>query len=179
MRKMQIMIIAFFAVFLLGIADNTQAATIGNTVWSDQNQNGVQDPDENGISGVRIKLYNGNDVETDKTNSKGRYEFDDLDAGHYTLIVAQETLPNGCVATYDRDGNKDGKYSDKYLKVDDSYTHADFGYYCPTKTTVVVAKTSPVTGPNSTTAIIATIMALMMAMIAYKYQNGISAFIRK
>ncbi len=178
MKKMQIMVIAFLAVFLLGVAGNTQAATIGNTVWNDQNKNGVQDPGESGISGVRIKLYNGNDVETDKTNSKGRYEFDDLDAGHYTLIVAQETLPNGCVATYDRDGKKDGKYSDKYLKVDDSYTHADFGYYCPTKV-VVTAQTSPVTGPGSTTATIATIIAVTMAMIAYKYQNGISAIIRK
>lgn len=179
MKKIQIMAIVFFAVFLLSVAGNTQAATIGNTVWNDQNKNGVQDSGEAGISGVRIKLYNGNDVETDKTNSKGRYKFDDLDAGHYTLIVAQETLPHGCVATYDRDGDNDGKYSDKYLKINDSYTHADFGYYCSTKA-VVTAQTSPVTGPNS--AVITITMMIISAIVAttaYKYQSNMSTIIRK
>ncbi len=111
-------------------AQSTFGAAIGNTVWHDRNANGVQDAGEEGIPGVKLKLYNGDKVKKDKTNAQGRYKFKNLDAGHYTVVVAQETLPKGCYATYDRDGNKDGWYKEKYLKKDQYYRHIDFGYRC-------------------------------------------------
>jgi len=168
MKKIQMVIVAICAITIIGVAGNVYAAAIGNTVWNDYNKNGVQDEGEEGISGVKIKLYNGNHVDTDVTNSQGRYKFKDLNVGHYDLIVAQETLPDGCYATYDRDGNNDGKYSDKYLSDDDYFTHADFGYHCPTKTYVVVGRTSPVTGPSTAIAIIALALAVGVALLIYK-----------
>lgn len=160
-------IVAFCAISVLGFAANVSAAEIGNTVWNDHNANGVQDAGEEGIAGVRVKLYNGNDVEDDTTNSQGRYKFKDLDSGNYDLIVAQETLPDGCWATHDRDGNEDGEYK-KYLREDDYFTHADFGYKCPTHTGVAAGKMSPVTGPGTTAAIIALALAAGAGLYVYK-----------
>ncbi|MFA5985872.1 MAG: SdrD B-like domain-containing protein [Parcubacteria group bacterium] len=167
MQRMH-MIVAICAVVIgMGIATQVHAATIGNTVWNDRNGNHVQDPGEEGIAGVRIKLYHGDDVDTDRTNSHGRYEFDDLEPGHYTVVVAQETLPRGCRATYDRDGNKNGTYSDKYLQEDDNFTHADFGYQC-TNTVAYVRRVSPVTGPGMVSVIIATAVAIAAGMYMYR-----------
>ncbi len=168
---MQMAIVALCAITIMGVAANVSAASIGNTVWNDRNANGVQDAGEEGISGVKIKLYNGNDVETDKTNSQGRYKFKDLDDGSYDIVVAQETLPEGCYNTYDRDWNKDGKYEDKWVGGDDYYTHADFGYHCPATSYVAVGQSSPVTGPSTMIAIIAIAMAAGGAMFVYKRQS--------
>jgi len=171
MKKIQVMIVTLCVLTVVGIASDANAGAIGNTVWNDRNANGVQDVGEEGISGVKVKLYNGNDKDTDVTNSIGRYKFTDLDAGHYTLIVAQETLPEGCYATYDRDGNKDGKYADKYVKEDDYYTHVDFGYHCPITTYVSSGHISPVTGPNTMTVILITALVAGLAVCIYKRQN--------
>ncbi len=175
MRKMQIAIVALGAIFVLGIAVNTYAAAIGNTVWNDRNANGVQDVDEEGISGVKIKLYNGDNKYTDVTNSQGRYKFKDLGEGHYKLIVAQETLPEGCYNTHDRDGNNDGIYDGRYLSEDDYFTHADFGYHCPTVKYVAIGHISPVTGPSTAMAIIAIAVAVGVIMFIYKRQGKKSA----
>lgn len=171
------MIVAILSIaFVLGAAADTFAAAIGNTVWNDRNANGVHDPGEEGISDVRIKLYNGNDVETDRTNSRGRYKFKDLDAGHYTVTVAQETLPEGCYPTYDRDGNKNGTYSDKYLRDDDYFTHADFGYHCPVHASV--KRVSPATGTGSIAIVLALIVAIGVGVITY-HRNLIKDLFRK
>ena len=53
-------------------------ATIGNFVWLDLNRNGVQDPDEPGIEGVRIDLVStvdGSIIMTTSTNASGFYSF--------------------------------------------------------------------------------------------------------
>jgi hypothetical protein len=173
MKKLRIGVFALLFITLLGGASIAYAAEIGNTVWNDANKNGVQDPGEEGISGVKIKLYRGNKIETDKTNSQGRYKFKDIDNGSYDVIVAQETLPEGCVATYDRDGNKDGKYYGKYVKDDEYYTHMDFGYYCPAKTTYV-AKVSPKTGAGSIATIISLAISALFATMVYKKQAKLS-----
>ncbi len=165
MKKMQMIVATLCAVCAFGIAADTYAASIGNTVWNDSNKNGVQDAGEEGIPGVRVKLYHGDEVETDRTNSLGRYKFKDLEAGHYDIVIAQETLPAGCQATYDRDGNKNGKYADKYLHEDDYYTHADFGYYCPTLS--VNHGTAPVTGAGSVALIAAAITAAIGGVFVY------------
>lgn len=154
--------VAFFVT--IGYVDQAYAAEIGNTVWHDRNKNGKQDPNEEGIADVRVKLYNGNDVETDKTNARGRYKFSDLEPGSYTIVVAQETLPSGCYATYDRDGNKNGKY-EKYLTEDNSFTHADFGYYCPTS--AQIHKKSPATGSGVIVLVISLAIAFGAGLTAY------------
>lgn len=161
-------VVAFCAVFALGIAADVSAAALGNTIWNDRNANGVHDPGEEGIADVRVKLYRGNDVEDDTTNSRGRYKFKDLDAGHYDVIVAQETLPEGCYCTYDRDGDNDGIYRDRYLRSNDYFTKADFGYHCPTQTSVTAGRVSPVTGAGAAAAIIALAIACGAGLYVHK-----------
>lgn len=164
-------VIAMSALMIIGFAAQVHAAEIGNTVWHDRNKNHVQDASEEGIADVRVKLYNGDEVETEKTNSRGRYKFTDLEPGQYTIEVAQETLPRGCYPTYDRDGNKNGKYADKYVSERDTFTHADFGYYCPQAD--VSHKISPRTGAGTTVAVIAAAVAIAISLAIY-HRRGIA-----
>jgi hypothetical protein len=136
---------------------------IGNFVWNDRNKNCVQDPGEEGISDVKLKLYNGNKVETDRTNSRGRYKFKELKKGTYKVVVAQETLPAGCYQVCDPDGTKmDGKTKVK-IKGDEYNRKADFGYYCPSNAPVVASQTSPTTGPGAAAGTISFIAAALSA----------------
>lgn len=49
---------------------------IGNRVWRDTNNNGVQDPSENPIAGVTVRLYQGSSlVGTAVTDASGEYYF--------------------------------------------------------------------------------------------------------
>ncbi|MVM38912.1 hypothetical protein GO730_17465 [Spirosoma sp. HMF3257] len=49
---------------------------IGNRAWLDSNQNGEQDPDEKGLQGVNVSLYQGTTViATTTTDANGEYYF--------------------------------------------------------------------------------------------------------
>ena len=63
---------------------------IGDFVWVDQNGNGCQDAGEPGIPGVRVDLYagcapNSSLLRSTVTDSNGKYLFDGLCAGSYTV----------------------------------------------------------------------------------------------
>ncbi|MCX5204543.1 SpaA isopeptide-forming pilin-related protein [Streptomyces sp. NBC_00237] len=51
---------------------------IGNRVWDDTNNNGIQDPDEAPVAGVTVNLYkeDGSLAGTTKTSARGEYYFD-------------------------------------------------------------------------------------------------------
>jgi SdrD B-like domain/Protein of unknown function (DUF3048) C-terminal domain len=59
---------------------------LGNRVWQDQNQNGVQDPGEGGIGGICVNLLdaNGKTLQKTTTDSNGYYGFN-LQAGSYIV----------------------------------------------------------------------------------------------
>lgn len=59
---------------------------LGNRVWQDENQNGIQDPGENGIGGICVQLLdaNGNILQQTTTDSNGYYGFN-VEAGKYIL----------------------------------------------------------------------------------------------
>jgi len=59
---------------------------IGNRVWYDQDQNGLQDPGEGGVGGVCVNLYDeGNTLlQQTTTDSNGYYAFD-VEAGPYIV----------------------------------------------------------------------------------------------
>jgi hypothetical protein len=72
------------------------SASIGNFVWNDVNNNGIQEPNEAGVAGVTVTLYDGtgtNVIATDVTDILGNYTFNDLPAGTY--LVGFSNLPNG------------------------------------------------------------------------------------
>ncbi len=61
--------------------------SLGDYVWYDGNQNGIQDGDETGISDVIVNLYSSNDAlsDTTTTDSAGFYSFNNLNPGDYYL----------------------------------------------------------------------------------------------
>lgn len=66
---------------------------IGDYVWLDTNNDGLQDIDEQGIEGVPLDIRNssGDIIETTKTNDKGYYLFSNLTPGDYFV---ETTLPS-------------------------------------------------------------------------------------
>ena len=63
---------------------------VGDSVWRDDNRSGVQDPGESPASKVSVQLlnYDGKVVASTVSNSSGRYVFDDLQAGTYSVRFA-------------------------------------------------------------------------------------------
>lgn len=68
-------------------------AEIGNYVWIDQNEDGIQDVAETGVNGIKVELYDdsGNKLSetltgNDFTGKPGYYLFPNLDAGNYSVV---------------------------------------------------------------------------------------------
>jgi len=84
--------------------------SIGDKVWLDANENGIQDADESGVANVTVKLYSGSSLlKTTVTNSTGMYLFSDLVAGSYQV---EFVLPSGYLFSQQDQGTDDSKDSD-------------------------------------------------------------------
>ncbi len=90
---------------------SVQKASIGDKVWYDTNQNGIQDSGELGIEGVTVKLYDcdNNFILSVDTDANGEYLFSDLTPGDYYV---QFLLPSGYVFSPQNVGNDDAVDSD-------------------------------------------------------------------
>ena len=87
-------------------------AGIGDYVWNDANQNGIQDMGEAGIAGVTVNLYNCTTnmfVASTITDAAGYYSFANLPAGEYRV---EFSAPAGYVFTMANSGMDDTKDSD-------------------------------------------------------------------
>lgn len=86
-------------------------ASIGDYVWNDVNQNGVQDAGEMGIAGVKVELYTCADVlvATTYTNADGYYVFTNLMPGDYYVKFY---VKDGYDFTMPNQGSDDTKDSD-------------------------------------------------------------------
>ena len=91
-----------------------ELASIGDFVWDDINENGVQDPNEPGIAGVTVYLQDCNGVVLDSavTDSTGFYAFTELVPGDYKLTFDATTLPAGYIFTGQDLGGNDNFDSD-------------------------------------------------------------------
>ena len=81
-------------------------AALGDYVWIDVNRNGVQEPNEPGINGARVRLYTVDDsgkvsdtplretVTATKDNQDGYYLFDGLTKGRYVVEFDITSLRN-------------------------------------------------------------------------------------
>lgn len=74
-------------------------AKLGDRVWYDLNQNGIQDAGEPSVSGVTVTLYNsgGTAIKSTSTDQNGNYLFTDLAAGTYS--VGFSNIPAGYTFT--------------------------------------------------------------------------------
>lgn len=86
------------------------SGVIGDTVFADYNDNGIQDPGEPGLPNVTVKLWQDNNhdgviddgdtlLATTVTDVNGNYSFTSLPGGDYIVAVDELTLPAGYEAT--------------------------------------------------------------------------------
>ncbi|WP_168187214.1 SdrD B-like domain-containing protein [Salinibacterium sp. UTAS2018] len=109
--------------------------SIGDTVWLDQNGDGIVDDSESGIAEVDVTLtWAGLDgelgtdddvVSTTTTDANGKYLFEDLPSGLFTVELAN--LPAGLTATADPDSGDDNT-SQLTLAGAEANLVQDFGY---------------------------------------------------
>jgi|GEM_PF-1463120 len=64
-----------------------EPACIGDFVWEDLNNNGIQDGGEPGVQGVSVYLYNceGDELASTVTDANGNYLFCELEPGDYSI----------------------------------------------------------------------------------------------
>ncbi|WP_341776355.1 SdrD B-like domain-containing protein, partial [Staphylococcus hyicus] len=89
----------------------TKTYRLGDYVWEDDNQNGIQDEGETPISGVVVTLrdHNGYVIKTATTDEYGNYLFSGLKNGDYTVDFV---TPNGYVPTVKKAGTDTADDSD-------------------------------------------------------------------
>ncbi len=117
----------------------TNAGMIGDRVWLDINNDGVQDSGEPGIPGVTVNLYDSTGttlLATTTTGANGLYLFPDLptSAGGITYVVRVDTttLPGGLTQTYDNTGAQTDSESQATLTdATPVNINQDFGYVGP------------------------------------------------
>ncbi len=104
--------------------------SIGDFVWHDANGDGVYNPGEEPLAGVRLELWWDRDgdgiyetyIGERFTDSSGRYLFDGLPVGEYEVRVDDTTLPWAAVLTAGTDPHHVS------LGPNEHYRNADFGY---------------------------------------------------
>ena len=114
--------------------------SIGDRVWNDANGNGIQDPGEPGITGVKVQLLDdsGNPITTTVTGADGHYSFDHLYEGTYTVQIDTTTLPAGSTETYDLDGIDTPDAATVFVPGGTAETDVDFGYQTPVTATASI-----------------------------------------
>lgn len=88
-----------------------EPAELGDKVWYDDNQDGIQDAGEDGVENILVKLFTCDDVlvATDTTDENGNYLFPNLVPGSYKV---EFQLPDGFVFTTQNAGNDSATDSD-------------------------------------------------------------------
>jgi uncharacterized repeat protein (TIGR01451 family) len=106
--------------------------SIGDTIFTDIDGDGVQDPGELGIAGVKVDLLDpqGNIILSTTTDAQGKYLFPQLPAFNWTVRVDPATLPAGYTQTGDPDATKDNRTTVN-LAPGQTVLTADFGYQPP------------------------------------------------
>jgi protocatechuate 3,4-dioxygenase beta subunit len=69
-------------------------ASLGDRVWEDKNDNGIQDSHEKGIKNIQVSLFtpDGTLVASTSTDRHGNYQFVNIEPGSYYLVFS---LPRG------------------------------------------------------------------------------------
>lgn len=79
--------------------------SINGTRFNDSNSNGIMDDEEEGLPGTIIYLMqNGTEILTTVTNEYGRYFFDNLKPGRYTVFEEK-------VKGWNQSSPRDGSYN--------------------------------------------------------------------
>jgi SdrD B-like domain len=116
--------------FGYSIGSNLSDAQVGDRVWLDVDNNGVQDSGEAGISGLTVLLKDGFGTVIDfrTTDGNGEFLFSGLPADTYTVVV---TGMSGYIPTYDADGIISANTATVTLANGEQRFDVDFGYRLP------------------------------------------------
>lgn len=126
--------------------------SVGDYVWWDKNQDGIQDRTEKGIPDVVLSIrtadgkpvidVDGKAVQRTKTNRNGRYSFDNLPPGQYEVFVADPRgyFPTTALAGSDRgvDSSTRSSMSVNLTQNGQRDPTLDFGFYKPPRTESVL-----------------------------------------
>lgn len=114
---------------------------IGDTIWLDTNENGIQDASEAGIPNIPISItYYGSDGQLGGgdditfnlvTDTNGKYLLEGIPYGDYSIKV---NIDNTHKNTYDLDGNKDSLTMLTISSNSPENLNGDFGYVKKTST---------------------------------------------
>jgi hypothetical protein len=109
--------------YLVEIDEGGQGASVGDFVWNDLNQNGLQESSEPGIDSVQVSLFdqNGNLIAGTMTNASGYYIFTNVTPGSYFLRFA---LKSGFAFSPPDQGADDAIDSDVQLGSSDTHVFA-------------------------------------------------------
>ena len=102
---------------------------IGDTVFRDWNGNGVKDPQDEGLAGVTVRLFESDGTTlraTTTTDAAGAYLFPGVPAG--TFVVKTSGLPAGYTQTFDADGIASANQSTVTIATNGENLVQDFGY---------------------------------------------------
>ena len=158
-----------------------ETASISDKVWDDMDMDGIQDPDEPGVEGVQIYLYDCADmttpIDSTMTAADGTYIFDGLVPGEYKL---QFILPAGYNAfspsnqggddDMDSDANQSTGFTDCYeLEEGENDTSADVGVTnCPPLSTIQCLSDVEIALDNKCEAIITPELVLDIDVACYQ-----------
>jgi len=102
-------------------------AILGDFVWNDLNENGIQDDGEPGVPGVIVTLYDNNTNQPvgqpGVTNENGYYQFENLIPGDYYVVFSD--IPDGFALTIQNAGQDDEKDSDADPNPGNTYGKSD------------------------------------------------------
>jgi hypothetical protein len=116
------------------------AGEVGDYIWYDRNQNGIQNPDEPGLAGVDVSLVAGDGtvVATATSGANGAYRFTGVCGGSYNVVVDAADLPAGFSPTVanspstDDSNDSDGSPAPVVLANDVAITNdVDLGFIAP------------------------------------------------
>ncbi|TDB61355.1 SdrD B-like domain-containing protein [Arundinibacter roseus] len=93
--------------------------SLGDFVWKDLNDNGLQDDGEPGVNGVKVILWSavggapGAKLDSTTTAGNGAYSFTNLGKGDYIVQIDVTTLPDSClISSKKNEGGDDEKDND-------------------------------------------------------------------
>lgn len=102
-------------------------ATISGFVYEDEDNDGVRDPGEGPIEGVIVRLYDedGNLVVETTTDEDGKYVFEGLPPGKYSL---EQIQPDGYLDGIDSEGTIEGERRGRAMNPGDRITEITIGW---------------------------------------------------
>ena len=171
---------------------NCNLPDIGNTVFNDVNQNGIQDAGELGVPGIMVKLLDPgadgvfgtgdeNIIETVTTDSNGQYLFENVDPGTYIIEFMSNSLPDGFVFTtqnvgddaIDSDADANGQtdpFTVNFGDEDDLTFDAGISLSCTLQINAITG-VNPSCNPGNTGIVALSVMG-GIAPITYIWSNG-------